>query len=147
MAIFWSGMLDIQLLSYFSVWYNRQYKQLEIDNKEFLTWEVWYEARNKFLETLSNRKYFLSVSEHPFGIYNLANIYTLYSYKTLLYTCNQNDHIKNRLVQKLSEFIYFMSNYWCGIKVQLNKIEAKVNIKLWFSVHAKGSLSSMLLRI
>ena len=30
---------------------------------------------------------------------------------------------------------------WCGIKVQLNKNEAKVNIKLWFSVHAKGSLS------
>ena len=25
---------------------------------------------------------------------------------------------------------------WCGIKVQLNKNEAKVNIRLWFSVHA-----------
>ena len=31
--------------------------------------------------------------------------------KRFLHTYNQNDHIKNRLVQKLSGFIYLMSNY------------------------------------
>ena len=47
-------------------------------------------------------------------------------------TCKTLNSILNYTLSPKHEKVY----QWCGIKVQLNKNEAKVNIKLWFSVYA-----------